>query len=431
MAKDSDEQLSLAQASRVLSLPVERFAPSEGDVVLIPVSSPGERIAYRRSDVERLATCCHAGTHHHAVQFFEHDDFLCEAVTRYLGEGFDVDAPMVVIARPDRLRAFTDALRTQGRPVDQALASGQLCLFDAHQTLAKFMRGGSPQAGDFRAVIGPVIERSRAGFPHARLRAYGEMVDILWERGQPDAAIRLESLWNELASTLPFSLLCGYRMSNFGSEADTERFARVCSAHSDVSPTESCTHPGKLDAHRREVARLQQRIHALEAVARRTSAAPLPVHDSPSSAERSSLPDSLSILVVDDDPGARRLVLETLSEIAQPRLHVREAASVTSALACLKRDPVDLCVCDFRLGAGETALDLFRAARSGGCYAPFIGITGNLLEEDLAETLLSAGLTTWCSSANSTRSTSTACCAMPRCAATARDGSWTSAHATR
>lgn len=47
------------------------------------------------------------------------------------------------------------------------------------------------------------------------IRAYGEMVNVLWQDGQEAAAIRLEMLWNDLARTRAFKLLCGYSMGNF------------------------------------------------------------------------------------------------------------------------------------------------------------------------------------------------------------------------
>ena len=405
VAEDMDRALSLTQASRILSLPVERFESLAADAVVRPTTSESGRYRYARSDIERLTSCCQSGTHHHAVQFFDRDDFLCEEVARYLAEGFEVDAPLVVIARPERLRAIGDTLRRQGRNVDEALANGQLCMFDAHRTLARFMRDGMPQASDFRAVIGPVIERGRAAYPRARLRAYGEMVDILWVEGRPDAAIRLEMLWNELATDLPFSLLCGYSMSNFEGADDAERFARVCATHSEVSPAESCTHPGKLDAHRREVARMQQRIRALEAMVRKPPDEPAAPEASKAATElkaaapttfavKSALSgqlDQMCVLIVDDDAIARRLLLESLNDVQQPRIRVLEADSVSVGLERLEQGDPDLCICDFRLSASETALDLFRAARARGSHVPFIGITGNLLEEDLAETLLTAG----------------------------------------
>ena len=41
------------------------------------------------------------------------------------------------------------------------------------------------------------------------------MVDLLWKQGKTEAAIRLEVLWNNLADSHVFSLLCGYAIGNF------------------------------------------------------------------------------------------------------------------------------------------------------------------------------------------------------------------------
>lgn len=398
MLASSHAALSLAEASRVLALPAERLEQLIQREQLAPAEFRHGDFQFRREDVERLKTTCHSGTHHHAVQFFDNEDFLCDVVVKYLVDGLKADAPMVVIARPERLKMFVEQLDRDGHAGQACVDRGQLQLFDAHEALAQFIVDGMPEPRKFRELVGPVIERGRAAYPHARLRAYGEMVDILWSQGNPQAAIRLEELWNELAGVHPFSLLCGYWMSNFKGQNDDTLFEHVCETHSDVSPTEHCLHPGKLDAHRREVARMQQRIHSLEA---QLPPAPPAANSAPSAmrraesrpVQRGSTFDAtgISILVVDDDSASRRLILETLGEVRRPTLRLSEASSVAQGLARIEAEHPDLCICDFRLSDRETALDLYRAARARGSAVPFVGVTGNLLEEDLAETLLTAG----------------------------------------
>ncbi len=65
-----------------------------------------------------------------------------------------------------------------------------------------------------------------------QIRAYGEMVDVLWKQGKADAAIRLEMLWNMLAQRYGFALLCGYSMGNF--HKDTKGFEAICREHTHV-----------------------------------------------------------------------------------------------------------------------------------------------------------------------------------------------------
>ena len=63
------------------------------------------------------------------------------------------------------------------------------------------------------------------------IRIYGQMVDILWQEGKRDLAIRLEVLWNQLANTQRFSLLCGYAIGPFYKDAQVRD---VCAQHTHV-----------------------------------------------------------------------------------------------------------------------------------------------------------------------------------------------------
>ncbi len=61
------------------------------------------------------------------------------------------------------------------------------------------------------------------------------MVDLLTRRGEPDTAAELEELWNQLAKSRRFSLLCGYRLDVFD-RASQQMLPAVCSAHTHVRP---------------------------------------------------------------------------------------------------------------------------------------------------------------------------------------------------
>jgi signal transduction histidine kinase len=134
-------------------------------------------------------------------------------------------------------------------------------LLDARETLARFMVDGLPDAALFDEVVGGLVARARTHGCHAPLRAYGEMVDMLWRDGNPRAAIRLEELWNDLGKRHSFALLCGYLMDNFVAEAHGEGFQRVCDTHTHVLP--SLAVEGTPEALLREVSSWQQRARAL------------------------------------------------------------------------------------------------------------------------------------------------------------------------
>lgn len=204
----------------------------------------------------------------HVVQFYENDRALVDSLTDFVTAGFAAGEACIVIATQQHSMALERRLRDAGHSITSAQASGQFILLDAAATLAKFMRGPEPDPGLFRQTIEPVIMSS--GKSGGSVRAFGEMVAILWAEGKHHGACRLEELWNELALDHPFSLLCAYQMNGFSRSADAAAFARICTHHSRVIPTESYSRIDSHDNRMREIAALQQKASALEAeIARR------------------------------------------------------------------------------------------------------------------------------------------------------------------
>jgi len=206
----------------------------------------------------------HFGHDAHVVQFYEEDRFLVEAVGEFLRESIRAGEPSLVVATAEHRDAFQRYLTANGHDVAQLVEQGRLTMFDAASTVQQLMAGNRPDRQRFREVVGGAAAAAQARSPTGRFRAYGEMVDLLWRGGNPDAAIQLEEMWNELGRDHSFALLCGYAMNNFGGERDADRFADVCRAHSRVVPTERYQSLGDADSRAREVSLLQQRAQALE-----------------------------------------------------------------------------------------------------------------------------------------------------------------------
>jgi PAS domain S-box-containing protein len=201
----------------------------------------------------------------HLVHFYEDEGFLLDTVGRFLGAGLEAGDRLIVIATPEHSEGFVRVL--QNRHVDRALAEGQLLLFDARETLSRFMVDGRPDRARFFRVLDDALARATGGRQGVRVRAFGEMVDLLWRDGEQTAAIALEELWNEAGRAQPFSLLCAYVMANFYKGGDGESFVNVCRAHSHVLPAESAANidglsvPPVVDL---EVSRMRERVRELE-----------------------------------------------------------------------------------------------------------------------------------------------------------------------
>ena len=155
----------------------------------------------------------------HAVQYYEHTRFLVERVADFLAPGITAGEAAVIIATPKHADLIDDELRARGIDIDAAHRDGRLVGLDAVETLKAFMIGDQPDHERFVAVVGGTVERARLQAKAPIVRAFGEMVTVLWAQGRLAAALAVEDVWNELLGHHPFSLLCGYPMPGL-SDAD-------------------------------------------------------------------------------------------------------------------------------------------------------------------------------------------------------------------
>ena len=166
----------------------------------------------------------------HAVQFYHDDVFLIDAVAAFMRAGYAERATIIVIAT----RQHRQDLHTRFQQSGEAEIEAAVMYIDAAELLSSIMVNGQPDQTRFISALTPIIQRATLRGP---IRIYGEMVAVLWAQGNTSAAIRLEALWNELAATQAFSLLCGYRMSSFPGQND-ESYQKVCQTHTHVHQAE-------------------------------------------------------------------------------------------------------------------------------------------------------------------------------------------------
>jgi PAS domain S-box-containing protein len=211
------------------------------------------------------------GDTEHFVQFYETERCLVESVTTFIGNALAAGDGAVVIATKAHRHRFHKKLKARGLDVTRAREQGQYVVLDAADTLARFMVDGSPDPEKFAEVVGGVVARLAQSWP--RVRAFGEMVALIWAEGNRDAAWRLEALWNDLAKTYSFALFCAYPLNGFRDESDAARLQDICGCHSRVIPAESYASLSTAGEQLHAIIALQQKAEVLEAeIARRKQA---------------------------------------------------------------------------------------------------------------------------------------------------------------
>ena len=172
----------------------------------------------------------------HCVHLYGADvGLLSSNVARYLCDGLEHGDGLLVIATAEHAAAFVRDMERAGADPSAAMGNRQLVFLDAQDAPQRFMTGGQSDWALFEQAIEGVIGDIRPA-PGGGLRAYGEIVGVLWQAGKYSAAIRLEQFWNRLLGVHSFRLYCAYPIDIFSAEFQLAALEALLCAHTSVAP---------------------------------------------------------------------------------------------------------------------------------------------------------------------------------------------------
>jgi anti-sigma regulatory factor (Ser/Thr protein kinase) len=171
----------------------------------------------------------------HVVHFYEHDAELVAAVGPYVLATLQAGETAIMIATEAHRHTIEATLEADGIDLSRAFDDERLISLDAATTLATLTSDGMVDRDAFGEVVGGLMRRAAAS--GRAVRAYGEMVSLLWDEGNVLAALELEALWNELGRELPFALFCSYPATSVAGSEHAEALHHVCHMHTSVLST--------------------------------------------------------------------------------------------------------------------------------------------------------------------------------------------------
>jgi hypothetical protein len=173
----------------------------------------------------------------HAVQFRGGDgawlDGAADVLSSALQRG-DTIATVLLESNRDALALLMKERRWNLADLGE---QGRYLMFDAEAAATQVMRGGCPDVDTLTGLIDGLERARSASGDRARshLTIVGEIAPVLWRNGNPDAALEVERLWDELTRSLPILTICAYPMGYLGDEAMAAFSSDVCAHHSVVS----------------------------------------------------------------------------------------------------------------------------------------------------------------------------------------------------
>jgi DNA-binding NarL/FixJ family response regulator len=175
-------------------------------------------------------------THHHDVGFYSDDASLLDGFTQFIGAALKSGNGVIVIATESHRDDLLLRLYAQGLDIGAAIEQGRYISLDAGETLSTFMVNDQPDPVRFQKAVSDTImaaaKAAKGEYP--RVVACGECAPLLWARGNAEAAIRVEHLWDEIAKTFNLDTLCGYPLGSLQAEPNSLIFQRICAEHSAV-----------------------------------------------------------------------------------------------------------------------------------------------------------------------------------------------------
>lgn len=164
----------------------------------------------------------------HVVQIYENDGLFLDTLTGFVGGGVNKGDCVIVIATEAHLKALEDRLISFGISIDNLIQDDRYIPLDAEETLSLFMVNDWPDEELFNKTLDRIMEKANP--KHRNVRAFGEMVALLWAKGLTGATVQLEHLWNRYCEQQSFSLFCAYPKIGLTQDL-TISISDICNCH--------------------------------------------------------------------------------------------------------------------------------------------------------------------------------------------------------
>jgi hypothetical protein len=165
----------------------------------------------------------------HVVQIYENDKVFMDLLQGFVSSGLNAGDSVIIIATSEHLKVLNQRLKAQGYDLFSLTLQDQFIPLKAEETLSQFMINGWPDENLFYHLLTNLLLRARKR--NRQVRAFGELVALLWAQGYSGATVHLEHLWSRFCESEAFSLFCAYPKSGFTQDAN-ESIINICGCHS-------------------------------------------------------------------------------------------------------------------------------------------------------------------------------------------------------
>ncbi len=172
----------------------------------------------------------------HKACFYSDESVYLDALHDFVAPLLNAGDAIIVVADEARRNNLLLKLQASGLDTRSAIQQGRYVAVDVAETLSTFMGHDLPDPVQFSNAVGDLLARcaNAGGGKRARVAACGDVSRLLLAQGKPEAAVRLERLWDIVATEHDVDVLCAYPLLEFLLDYDPSLFQRICGEHSTV-----------------------------------------------------------------------------------------------------------------------------------------------------------------------------------------------------
>jgi len=167
----------------------------------------------------------------HLVQFYENDHIFLNTLEGFAGSGILAGESIIIIATAKHIASLNKRLLSQGFNLTQLKAAGQYIPIEVNDVFKKILVNGWVDETMFNEFVIKLIDGAKHG--GRKVRAFGELVAVLWEQGNCGVTVQLEHLWHKLYHQLNFTLYCAYPKIGF-TQSPSDSIDIICKSHSKI-----------------------------------------------------------------------------------------------------------------------------------------------------------------------------------------------------
>jgi CheY-like chemotaxis protein len=172
----------------------------------------------------------------HEAQFYSHDASFLDTFANFIVSAIKAgDAAIVMLTKSHR-DALLQRLQADGLDIPAVSEQGRYLSLDPSDVLSTFMVNNLPDRDRFMKIADDIFMTGAKALEakHHFVAICGECAPLLWSQGKARAAVRLEQLWDEFATSRNVHLLCAYPRYCFQGEMGRHVFNNICAQHSAV-----------------------------------------------------------------------------------------------------------------------------------------------------------------------------------------------------